>query len=148
MAEVYKSVGGKSIQKFMAVHKTVQDALDRTLFEAATKAEVMLQETRLNDDPLMVHGASISVEQGNVDRYLVLEDRANAPADLNPIVRNLNSAASIELGRHGGSKTITVRDPETGEFIQKKITWGDMQGLNILGRALGVGSFKKAKVSV
>lgn len=143
MAQVYKSVAGKSIQKFMAVHPTVQDALDRVLFEAATKAENLLLDTRLNDDPLMVHGASIEVEQGNVDRYLILVDRANAPADLNPIIRNLNSAASIELGRKGGEKEITVRDPETGELVQKTIKWGDMPALNILSRALGVGTFKK-----
>lgn len=149
MATVYKAVGGKKIQRYIAGTKPVQDALDRVLFEAATKAERLLQDTRLEDDELVVHGASIDIDQGDVDRYLILVDRASAPADLNPLVRNLNTAAAIELGRAGGKKEITVRDPEDpSRFIQKTITWGDMAPLNILSRALGVGTFRKNKEKV
>lgn len=138
MAKVYKAVGGKKIQKFMAINPGVQSGLDTALFKAATKAELILQRTRFND-PLMTHGASIEIEQGNVDRYLILVDKANAPADLNPLVKNLNSALSIEYGRAGGSKTITVRDPDNPtKFIQKKVKWGTTPGLFVLHRAFGV----------
>lgn len=136
MAEIFKTVKGKKLTKFLAMHPTVQKRMDNIMFEAKTKAETTLIETRLNDDPLVVHGASIHLSKEKMDHFITLEDRATAHADLNPLVRNLNTALAIEVGRAGGEKEITVRDPENpGKFIQKTIKWGSTPGSHILGSA-------------
>lgn len=151
MATVYSVVpgkGGGKLTKVIAKNDGVQDALDRIIFKAVTKAEARLEGIRneLAEDELLTHGASIDMSQGGVDRYLTLVDKANAPADLNPVVRNLNSALSIEVGRSGGEKEITVRDKKTGALVQQTVKWGAMDGLYILHDALGAKHSKTGKV--
>lgn len=150
MAEIYKSVpgrGGGKIEKVIAKNDGVQSSLDEHLFRAAVAAEVILEEIHMAD-PLVQHNASIDIEKANVDRYLILVDKATAPADLNPLVHNLNTAMAIEYGRAAGSREITVRDPDTGQFIQKTVKWGATEGSRVLQRALNVKLKRKGKVSV
>lgn len=151
MAKVYRRVGGKSFEKAIAMHRDVQESLDRHVFQAAVRAEADLQRRR--EEPFeiegvgratILHGSSIDIEIGKTDRSLVLEDRPNIPADLNPLVRNLNTALSIEYGREAGSKTITMKDSR-GRVVHRKVKWGHMDGLFILHHALGVKAKKPKK---
>jgi hypothetical protein len=106
MATVYRKVGGRKIAKIIALHEDVQDELDRRAFEIGIRAEELLIAHRQDGD------AQINVEQGDVDRYVVLDD-----------TRGLDAALSIEFGRAG------YIDPETGNTV------GAMEPLYILTQA-------------
>lgn len=107
MAQVYKRVGGRKIEKVIAVHATVQDRLDTEILQAATRAEAGLARHRKTGQ------AKIEVDEGRVDRYLVLVDEAGAGA-----------AMSIELGH----RSVTPGGDEVGY----------VEGLHILGDAMGL----------
>lgn len=89
MAEVYKFVsgaGGGRIQKVIARHETVQDALDFRALRVGTRAEGLLNQKRVD------RHADIEVEDfGHIDRYVTLSDE-----------RGLKAAMSIEYGRAPG----------------------------------------------
>jgi hypothetical protein len=86
MAEVYRRVGGMKTEKFLAKLGEVQDELDDRALEIGTRAEALLAEHYAEGD------ASIDIEVGKVDRYIILDDEA---------------ALSIEYGRED--------NPETGQ---------------------------------
>jgi hypothetical protein len=106
VAEVYRRVAGKKIEKFIAYLPPVQGELEDRAFEIGVRAEGLLLEHTLEGH------ASIDVVQGDLDYYVILDDTAG---DL--------AALSIEFGRAG------YIDPETGE------TYGEMEGLYILSQA-------------
>ncbi|GGK13220.1 hypothetical protein GCM10010124_02230 [Pilimelia terevasa] len=106
MAKIYHSVGGRKTSKVLAENAGVQDALERITFEVAANADVALQEHRAEGH------ATIEVDHGKVDWYVVLSDE-----------RGQKAALSIEYGRAAHI------DPKTGE---RK---GAMEGLYILHRA-------------
>jgi hypothetical protein len=110
MAEVFRRVGGKKLTKIVALHRTVQSRLDQEAVEGAYRAEAELIQHRQDGH------ASIDVEEGKVDRYVVLDDE-----------RGLKAALSIEYGRKA-----TGFDIETGD------EYGGMEGLFILHRAMGL----------
>lgn len=104
MAQVYKRVGGRKIEKVIALHKDVQDGLDRHALRMGGTAEALLAGHRHEGH------ARIEVDEGDVDRYVVLSDE-----------RGQKAAMSIEFGR---------RPDEDGN--------GGMEGLRILHRAAGL----------
>lgn len=104
MARIYKSVGGRKLTKIIALHKDVQDGLDREAFRMGNKAEALLSGHRHDGH------ARIEVDEGDVDRYVVLSDE-----------RGQLAAMSIEYGR---------RPDEDGN--------GGMEGLRILHKAAGL----------
>ncbi|MFD6636767.1 DUF5403 family protein [Micromonospora chalcea] len=99
----------KGLERKIAKLDGVQDYLDELLFEMKAKA----------DAELVLHKqeghAQIEIDEGIIDRYLVLSDE-----------RGEKAALSIEFGRAG------YIDPETGEV------WGAMEGLHILANATGI----------
>lgn len=107
MAIVFKKVNGRKITKVIALTSEAQNAIDDKALFAAQNAEGYLLAARVRT------GTSyISVEKGDVDSYVVLDD-----------TRGLDAALSIEFGRRG------YEDPETGE--EK----GASAGLFVLNRA-------------
>jgi hypothetical protein len=110
MAEVYRQVNGVKIEKFMADNTKVQWALTKTVQTAALRGKSELAQHRDSGD------ATVFWQKGDVDRYLVLEDRENG----------VPGAMSIEFGRRNDSKS------------------GGMYGLYILHRALNIGFRRKA----
>ncbi|AWY07578.1 hypothetical protein SEA_YOSIF_14 [Streptomyces phage Yosif] len=127
MAKVYSSVGGKKIEKFIALNDGVQGELDNRAFEIGVRAEGYLLEHRLDGH------AQIEVERGRVDRYVVLNDE-----------RGQKAAMSIEYGR--AAQEVEVTDPDTGEKTTKKV--GEMEGLYILARAANLPKKRKGKVKL
>lgn len=103
MAKVYRSVGGRPIQKVLAVNDGVQSSLEEYTLEIAVRAEEKLLQHHFEGH------AAIEVDHGDVDWYVTLSDE-----------RGQKAAMSIEYGRKG------YIDPETGEV------WGEMEGLFIL----------------
>jgi hypothetical protein len=105
MAEVYKRINGRKIEKALAVEAGVQAALEDTTLEVAVRAESLLAEHHHSGD------AEIDVEAGKIDHYVILSDE-----------RGQLAALSIEFGRE-------PHENDDGELV------GGMDGLHILGRA-------------
>jgi hypothetical protein len=124
MAKIYKSVGGRKVTKIIALHKDVQDELDRRAFEIGVRAEELLLEHRQEGH------AEISVDEGDVDRYIVLSDE-----------RGQKAALSIEYGRE--AYTVTRTDAEGNEY---EVEVGAMEGLYILARASNLPKRRKGRV--
>lgn len=103
MAEVYRKVGGKKIEKVIALHKDAQDSLERHALTAGMKAEAKLAQHRHDGH------ARIVVEEADVDRWVILDDE-----------RGLAAAMSIEYGRNpdengkGGMKGLFILHEATG----------------------------------
>ncbi|ONI83497.1 hypothetical protein ALI22I_33940 [Saccharothrix sp. ALI-22-I] len=110
MAEVYRRVGRHKIEKLIALHRTVQDDLDRIALDRAENAEARLAEHRHDGD------AQISIDVGDIDRYVVLDDE-----------RGLMAALSIEFGRAPVPPTEDNPDGRAG-----------MEGLGVLRDAMGM----------
>jgi hypothetical protein len=125
VAKVERTVGRKTIEDFIALNDGVVHELDNRTFEIAVRAEALLAEHRMDGD------ASIDVERGKTDRYVVLNDDAGQ-----------KHAMSIEYGRAAGQKE--VRNKKTGEM--ETISWGDMDGLFILATASNLPKKRKGKV--
>lgn len=89
MAEVYRRVAGRKLEKYLAVEDGVQDSLTDTTLGIAFRAGAILAEHHHDGH------AQIEVEEGKVDHYVVLSDD-----------RGQKAAMSIEYGREP--------DPETG----------------------------------
>lgn len=117
MAKVYRTVKGRKLTRVIALNEGVQSELDFRVFEMAVRAEEDLIEHRMEGH------AAIEIEEGDVDKYLVLSDE-----------RGQKAAMSIEYGREA------YVDPVTGE--EK----GAMEGLFILHKAAHLQVKKKGKV--
>ncbi|UZJ26627.1 DUF5403 family protein [Rhodococcus antarcticus] len=87
MAQVFKSVNGRKLTKLIALHETVQKRLDTIALEKGVQAQAKLDAHKVTG------AARIDVEQGRVDRYVVLNDE-----------RGLSAALSIEYGRDADSE--------------------------------------------
>lgn len=85
MAEVYRRVAGRPIQKYIAMHETVQDALDEFAFAALSRAQADLAAHHFEGH------AFVELAKGRIDRYLILNDE-----------RGQRAAMSIEFGRKPG----------------------------------------------
>lgn len=110
MAEVYRRVGRQKIERLIAQHMTVQKRMDDITLERAAKAEALLAAHRHDGH------ASIDVEQGDIDRYVVLDDE-----------RGLLAALSIEYGRKSTAPTEDNPEGSAG-----------MDGLWVLHDAMGL----------
>lgn len=103
MALVYRKIGGRKMEKVIAVNDGVQYALEVRAFQIGVRAEQNLLNHRQDGH------ARIDIEEGDVDLYVVLNDE-----------RGMDAAMSIEFGRAG------YIDPETG------LVKGQMDPLYIL----------------
>ncbi|MCS0601103.1 DUF5403 family protein [Streptomyces sp. LP11] len=117
----------KNVEDYLALIDGVQLALEEKQFLIRVRAEENLQRARAGKgkeigalDPT---GATVEVERGRVDRYVVLEDHAVDHQGGNP-----NSALAIELGRNAYDVTLLNAEGET----VNKYTVGSMEGLFIL----------------
>jgi hypothetical protein len=125
MAIVYSRLpGGGKLEKFLATMPGVQAALDEARFEIAARAEELLLQHRLEGH------ARIDVVDGEVDKYVVLDDE-----------RGKAAALSIEYGR---AASVEVRTREDGTTYLATV--GAMDGLFILARAANLPKKRKGKV--
>ncbi|MGV9312591.1 DUF5403 family protein [Streptomyces sp. NPDC003691] len=125
MAQVYDNVrGGQQLERFLATMPGVQAELDKARFEIAARAEELLLQHRQEGH------ASIDVEDGKVDKYVVLDDERGAKA-----------ALSIEYGR---AESIIVRRRRDGSTYLDVLPGS--QGLFILARAANLPKKRKGKV--
>ncbi|MEW1694486.1 DUF5403 family protein [Streptomyces sp. NPDC091278] len=124
MAEVYDRVRGGQLEKVLATMPGVQDALDEVRFEIAARAEELLLQHRREGH------ASIDVEDGRVDKYVILDDERGAKA-----------ALSIEYGR---AESIVVRRARDGSTYLDVLPASE--GLFILARAANLPKKRKGKV--
>lgn len=108
MAEVFRHSGRRKLEYVVAVAKETQAALDRAATERGIEAEALLN-ARADE---RTGGAQIEIDQGDVDRYVVLDDENGEGA-----------ALSIEYGRGAGEKTLP-----NGRVIR----WGEAEPLRIL----------------
>lgn len=122
MADIYRRVGGRPIQQYIAMQDGVADWMDEFVFEAAVRAEKELIEHRVSGD------ASIEIDIGRIDRYLILSDE-----------RGQKAALSIEFGRAAGE--YTKADGTT-------VKVGAMEGLFILHKAMKLRKKRRAKVKL
>ena len=120
MAEMFKRVNGKKFEEAIASLDGVQDWLDEYIFEAGVKAEQELLDHRYEGD------AFIEIEQGDIDRYLILNDE-----------RGQKAAMSIEYGREAYEKE--------DKFGNKRKV-GAMEGLFILHNAVRLRGGKHVKI--
>ncbi|MYV51856.1 DUF5403 family protein [Streptomyces sp. SID3212] len=112
--------------RVLSRHRDVQDELERVVFEIAVKAEEILVQHRADGD------SSIEVEEGDVDKYVVLSDE-----------RGQKAALSIEYGR---SASVVVREDRHGnKFLA---TAPEMDGLYVLATASGLPKRRKGKVKL
>ena len=121
MAKVYKSVKGRKLTHLLATLDGVRDHLEARTFEMAVRAEEDLVTHRLEGH------ASIEIEHGDVDWYVVLTDE-----------RGQKAAMSIEYGRAG------YIDPD--EDPQTRKVYGAMEGLYILHKATHIPRREKKRV--
>jgi hypothetical protein len=125
MAFVYSRVpGGGKLEKYLATMPGVQAALDEARFEIAARAEALLLQHRQEGH------ASIDVVDGDVDKYVVLDDE-----------RGKKAALSIEYGR---AESIVVRKNKDGTTYLDVLPASD--GLFILARAANLPKKRKGKV--
>lgn len=124
MAKVYGKVGRFKLEKYIATLPGVQDALDEARFEIAARAEALLLQHRQEGH------ASIDVVDGDVDKYVVLDDE-----------RGKKAALSIEYGR---AESVVVKENKDGTTYLDVIPAS--QGLFILARAANLPKKRKGKV--
>lgn len=89
MASVYKVVNGKKIQKLIAQTSEVQRGLDEEVLKAHSRAEVLM------DRHHQTYRARVTLEEGRIDRYLVLENEGDPNW----------SAYDIEVGHYMGKRS-------------------------------------------
>ncbi|MFE7480019.1 DUF5403 family protein [Streptomyces sp. NPDC057552] len=126
MAQVYPSIGARSLEKVIAVHDGVQDELTRRAFEIGVRAEEILISHRADGH------AEIDIEAGDNNRYVVLSDD-----------RGQKAALSIEYGR---AESVVVREGKNGGKYLDVIP--AMDGLYILATASNLPKKRKGKVRV
>ncbi|MEU2111520.1 DUF5403 family protein [Streptomyces sp. NPDC019507] len=124
MAEIFEYKGRRKLERKIAVLPGVQDALDEVRFEVAARAEALLLAHRQEGH------ASIDVEDGDVDKYVILDDE-----------RGKKAALSIEYGR---AEQFIIRKDKNGQTYLDIIPAAD--GLFILARAANLPKKRKGKV--
>ncbi|WP_282703749.1 DUF5403 family protein [Streptomyces sp. CC219B] len=124
MAEIEDKVAGKKLEEYIARMRGVQDALDETRFEVAARAEALLLQHRQEGH------AHIDVEDGRIDKYVILDDE-----------RGKDAALSIEYGR---AESIVVKKRKDGTTYLDVIPASE--GLFILARAANLPKKRKGKV--
>lgn len=124
MAKIERHVGRSSIEDFIARNNGVVHELENRTFEIAVRAEALLLEHRQEGH------ASIDVEKGKVDRYVVLNDE-----------RGQKAALSIEYGRAAYE---VEREDKNGNKWTEEV--GAMDGLYILATASNLPKKRKGKV--
>ncbi|MFI5861813.1 DUF5403 family protein [Streptomyces sp. NPDC051546] len=124
MAKIEDKVGRLKLEKYIATLPGVQDALDEARFEIAARAEALLLQHRQEGH------ASIDVEDGAVDKYVVLDDE-----------RGKKAALSIEYGR---AEQFVIRKDKNGQTYLDIIPAAE--GLFILARAANLPKKRKGKV--
>ncbi|MFJ9827705.1 DUF5403 family protein [Streptomyces sp. NPDC101160] len=124
MATIENKVGRLKLEKYIATLPGVQAALDEARFEIAARAEALLLQHRQEGH------ASIDVVDGDVDKYVVLDDE-----------RGKKAALSIEYGR---AESIAVRRRKDGTTQLEVIPASE--GLFILARAANLPKKRKGKV--
>ncbi|QXE37123.1 DUF5403 family protein [Streptomyces sp. GMY02] len=112
--------------RVLSRHQDVQDELERVAFEIAVRAEEILIQHRADGD------SSIEVEEGDVDKYVVLSDE-----------RGQKAALSIEYGR--AASTVTRKDAFGNEF---EVEVPGMDGLYVLATASGLPKKRKGRVKL
>jgi len=112
---MYKGVGGKPLEEFIALLDNVQFEVDSRALEIAERGQNLLRDHRVDGI------AHMEVEKGDIDAYAVLVD-SNVTNDESS---ESNSALSIEFGR-------------AGWIDQDGETWGEMKGLHILASAANI----------
>ncbi|MEU5433823.1 DUF5403 family protein [Streptomyces sp. NPDC020719] len=126
MAQIYTSVGGRKLTKAIAQLDGVQAALDEVVFEIAVRAEEILQQHRADGH------AEILVEEGRIDKYVVLSDD-----------RGQRAAMSIEYGRQA---SVIVREDKRGNKYLDYLP--EMDGLYVLATASNLPKKRKGKVKL
>ncbi|MER7111206.1 DUF5403 family protein [Streptomyces sp. NPDC000229] len=124
MAEVYNTVAGKKLEEYIARMPGVQRSLDEARFEVAARAEALLLQHRQEGH------AHIDVEDGRIDKYVILDDE-----------RGKDAALSIEYGR---AESIVVKTRKDGTKYLDVIPASE--GLFILARAANLPKKRKGKV--
>jgi hypothetical protein len=112
--------------RLVARHKDVQDELERVTFEIAVRAEEILVQHRADGH------SQIEVEEGRIDKYVVLSDE-----------RGQKAALSIEYGRQ--AYTVKRQDRYGNEF---EVEIPAMDGLYVLATASGLPKKRKGKVKL
>lgn len=126
MAWVMPSRPGKrgGLEHVIASLPEVQDWLDEYILEAASKAQNILTDIRAAPGYTGSWDATIDIEQGDIDRYLILDDKA---------------AMAIEFGR--ATERIKGRDGS------EKVIDGTTPAL-ILHRAIGLKRSMRKRVKI
>ncbi|GGU41470.1 hypothetical protein GCM10010211_00560 [Streptomyces albospinus] len=126
MAKVYRSIGGRSIEKVIAVNDGVQAELTVRAFEIGVRAEEILLRHRADGH------AEIDIEAGDNNRYVILSDD-----------RGQKAALSIEYGRKA---SVVVREDKYGKKYLDVIP--EMDGLYVLATASNLPKKRKGKVKL
>lgn len=129
MAEIYDYKGKRQLERRIAVLPGVQEVLDEERFKVAARAEELLLQARQTSAYSEGH-SSIEVEDGHVDKYVILDDE-----------RGKAAAMSIEYGR---AEQFVVRDDGEGQTYLDFIPAAE--GLFILARAANLPKKRKGKV--
>ncbi|MGW1836967.1 DUF5403 family protein [Streptomyces sp. NPDC002067] len=124
MATVYGSVGGRKLSKVIALNDDVQAEVAARTFEIAVRAEEILQQHRADGH------AEIVIEEGKIDKYVILSDD-----------RGQKAALSIEYGRK--ASVVVRKDKHGNEFLDYV---PEMDGLYILATASNLPKKRKGKV--
>ncbi|AXQ62338.1 hypothetical protein SEA_TRVXSCOTT_12 [Streptomyces phage TrvxScott] len=121
MADLYWTPGPKDkLLKLIAELDGVQGEIWERTFEIAARAEALLVQHRVDGV------AKIDMAKGDIDAYVVLEDRNKTNAK-----KGGNSAASIELGR--GGYTVEVVNAKGQTVNEYEVA--PAEGLHILAEA-------------
>ncbi|MFF7021409.1 DUF5403 family protein [Streptomyces klenkii] len=126
MAQVYPTIGARSLAKAIAVHDGVQAELTRRAFEIGVRAEEILVAHRADGH------AEIDIEAGDNNRYVILSDD-----------RGQKAALSIEYGRE---ESVIVREDKHGRKYLDVLP--AMDGLYILATASNLPKKRKGKVKL
>ncbi|NEA50454.1 DUF5403 family protein [Streptomyces sp. SID10815] len=126
MAQVYRSVGGRKLTKVLALNEGVQAEVEARTFEIAVRAEEILKQHRAEGH------SEILVEEGKVDKYVILSDD-----------RGQKAAMSIEYGR---AESVVVREDRHGNKFLDTIP--EMDGLYVLATAANLPKKRKGKVKL
>jgi len=137
MAYLYSSVNGRRLTKAIALNEGVQAALEAKAFEIGVRAEELLQVHRADGI------AHIELDEGDVDKYVILADSNSSNESETPTESYANSAASIEFGR--SAYTVTRKDKFGNEF---EVQVGAMDGLFILTQASNLPKKRRPRVKV
>ncbi|WP_042800928.1 hypothetical protein [Streptomyces sp. C] len=129
MADIYDYGGKRKLERVVAVLPNVQAELDKRRFQIAVRAEELLLQARAESAYAEGH-SSIDVADGDVDKYVILDDD-----------RGDKAALSIEFGR---AEQFITRKRKDGQTYLDIIPAAD--GLFILTRAANLTKRRRGKV--